>query len=116
MIDPNKISGPRAMGDKPGDWMENSQTLANGVHAALSYGILLTTAFLAHTSSHLWWWIGGVEVFLLAFVLVKEFWYDLRFETGETIATSTEDALGWLIGNVIAWAVLGLAHWRAVWP
>lgn len=116
MIDPNKISGPRAMGDKPGDWMENSQTLANGVHAALSYGILLTTAFLAHTSPYLWWWIGGVEAFLLVFVTVKEAWYDLKYETGETWQSSAEDAFGWLVGNAIAWVVLGLAHLRTVWP
>ena len=97
---------------KPGDWMENVQNLADGVHAALSYAVLLTTVFFTHN----WWWIGGVEVFLVVFVLVKEFYYDLRYETGETMRSSTIDALGWLVGNIVCWIVLGLAHWRGIWP
>ena len=60
----------------PGDWMENKQNLADGVHFGLSYGILLTTVVFAVKSPNFWWWIGGVEVFLAAFVLIKEFWYD----------------------------------------
>jgi hypothetical protein len=98
---------------KPGDWMEDKQTLANGVHAALSYSILLTTAFLAHAS---WRWIGGIEAFLVVFVTVKEAWYDLKYETGETWQSSLEDAIGWLVGNILAWGVIGLAYWLGVWP
>lgn len=98
---------------KPGDWMEKPQTLANGVHAALGYSVLLTTAFLAHAS---WWWLGGVEVFLFVFVLVKEGWYDLRYETGETWRSSLEDAAGWFIGNGLAWGVIGAASRLGVWP
>lgn len=97
---------------KPGDWMENKQNLANGVHCALSYAILLTTAFLSRGSLK---WILAIEIALTIFVLVKEYWYDLRYETGETIKTSTEDALGWLIGNGIAWTVIAIACWVGIW-
>ena len=43
---------------------------------------------------------------LYVFVLVKEYWYDLRYETGETVETSTEDVLGWLVGGLVAWGVI----------
>lgn len=99
----------RPLGDKPGDWMENVQNLADGVHFALSYGVLLTTFYFTNS----WWWIGGVEAFLTAFVLAKEYWYDLRYETGETWKSSTIDALGWLVGNGVCWGVYSLHRWVA---
>jgi hypothetical protein len=106
----------KEVGDKPGDWMEVPQNLANGVHFALSYGTLLTVAFLAHQSPHLKAFLIGWEVFLLLFVLGKEYWYDLKYETGETMWTSTLDCLGWLAGAVVCWGVLGIAYWRHLWP
>jgi hypothetical protein len=87
--------------------MENPQNLANGVHALLGYCVLITTSIFTHT----WWIFGIVEVVLTVFVIVKEYWYDLRYETGETLQSSTEDALGYLVGNIAGWLLL-LILWR----
>jgi hypothetical protein len=52
---------------------------------------------------------------LATYVLVKEYWYDLKYETGETLQSSTVDALGYLVGSVILWALVALTvilgHW-----
>lgn len=85
---------------KPGDWMENPQTLANIGHALAGACVVLTTVLFTHS----WRTIGIVEALLTAYVLGKEYWYDLRYETGETVGSSTEDALGYLVGDV--WAIL----------
>jgi hypothetical protein len=95
---------------KPGDWMENAQTLANGVHCFLCYSIVFTNWMMSLGNHHQFWWIVGLEFFLIVFVLVKEYWYDLNYETGETLYTSTEDALGWLSGNILAWVMIGVHH------
>lgn len=113
---PILLKPTKVVGDKPGDWMEVPQNLANGVHFFLSGYVLLLTAFFTRLCVSRWWVIGGVELFLVVFVLAKEFWYDLKYETGETVATSAEDALGWLFGNLFTWAVIGLAHWTGLWP
>ena len=102
--------------DKPGDWMEQPQTLANGVHALIGYGVLLTVVLLTHRSPNVAAWVGGVQGALAIFVLAKEYFYDLREETGETMRSSTIDALGYLVGNVVAWGVWGLAWRMGVWP
>jgi len=96
---------------KPGDWMENSQNLANIGHA-------LGGAFVLHVAvmfSRNWWPVLVVEVLLAAYVLIKEYWYDLKYETGETMKSSTIDALGYLVGTVIEWGLIGLAHHLGTW-
>jgi hypothetical protein len=86
----------------PLDFLKSPQWCANGVHFLLGYAVLLTTA----------WWtsdkltIFAVALFLYAFVLVKEYAIDLRFESGETIASSSEDALGYFAGSIVAWVMI----------
>ena len=83
---------------KPGDWMENPQNLANLGHALAGYAVLVTA--LLFTSK--WLPLAVVEALLVVYVLTKEFWYDLKYETGETMRSSTIDALGYLVGNILA--------------
>lgn len=90
---------------KPGDWMESVQTLANIGHALGGMVVLLTTLLFTHR----WYIVAVMEILLAIYVIVKEFWYDLRFESGETLNSSAEDALGYLVGTVIAWCLVGLA-------
>ncbi len=91
---------------KPGDWMENPQNLANIGHALAGYAVLVTA--LLFTSK--WLPLAIVEVLLTVYVLTKEFWYDLKYETGETVRSSTIDALGYLIGNIVAVACGVIRH------
>ncbi len=90
---------------KPGDWMENPQNLANIGHALGGMVVLLATLLFTYR----WYVVATVEILLTVYVIVKEFWYDLRYETGETLKSSAEDALGYLVGTVIAWGFVGLA-------
>lgn len=96
---------------KPGDWMENVQNLANIGHALAGYAVLLTVVLF----SHAWLAVLIVEALLVVYVLVKEFWYDLRYETGETIASSAEDALGYLVGNAVSWVLVLAARLIGSW-
>lgn len=100
---------------KPGDWMENAQTLANIGHFLGGYVIPLTLAFISYVFfKHAWAPPIVVQVMLATYVLVKEYWYDLKYETGETFASSTEDVLGYLFGSIVAWALIlpaFLGHW-----
>ena len=92
---------------KPGDWMESAQNLANIGHALAGYAVLVTANLFTRNGVP----ITIVEGLLAAYVLGKEYIYDLREETGETFASSTEDALGYLVGNAVAWLPVLLA-WR----
>jgi hypothetical protein len=96
---------------KPGDWMENAQNLADGVHCAIGMGVLVITALFAHR----WLPFLVAEGMLVPFVLVKEYWYDLKYETGETVRSSTVDALGYLIGNAAGWLLLFVAAECGTW-
>ena len=100
---------------KPGDWMEVSQTLANIGHALGGYAIPLTAAFVSYVFfAHAWAPPLVVQTMLATYVLVKEYWYDLKFESNETVRSSTVDALGYLAGGIIAWALIlpaFLGHW-----
>ncbi len=57
-------------------WMNNSVVLAQIAHVLGGYGIILTAAFL-------WGHVAAViaAVLLTAYAAVKEFWYDLKYET-----------------------------------
>jgi hypothetical protein len=94
------------MTSKPGDWMENYTIQSTGDHFFIGYVLLLTTWFF----THLWWVITLVEAVLVLWILVKEYWYDLRFETNETWKSSTVDAGGYIIGNAVAWFMVYLQH------
>jgi hypothetical protein len=51
-----------------------------------------------------------VQAVLAFYVLGKEYGYDLKYETGETLRSSTEDAIGYLVGSAIGWAVVLLVR------
>ena len=90
---------------KPGDWMENVQNLADGDHVAIGALAVVVPALYAHT----WLPMLVASAVLVPFVLAKEYWYDLRYETGETWRSSTVDALGYLIGQAFGWGLAGIA-------
>ena len=90
---------------RPGDWMKNVQTLADVGHALGGYAIVLTADFFEQR----WLVVGYLQLALATYVLAKEYWYDLRYESEETVASSTRDALGYAIGCAVAWGVL-LVH------
>jgi hypothetical protein len=92
---------------KPGDWMENVQNLADGDHVAIGAAAAVVPALFAHTAQPML----VASCFLLPAVLVKAYWYDLRYESGETWKSSTVDAIGYLIGQAVGWGLLYLA-WR----
>jgi hypothetical protein len=94
-----------------GDLMENKQVEAAGDHAAIGGGVIAITMMFSHS----WLPFLIVEGLLIPFVLWKEFWYDLHSEDGETLTSSTQDALGYLAGNVLAWSLLLLAHHLGTW-
>lgn len=95
----------------PGDWGENFTVQSAGDHAAIGAGVVIVTALFAHSWAPFEW----VEPLLVLFVLLKEYAWDLREETGETVKSSTVDALGYLAGNVIGWGLLLLAWHLGTW-
>lgn len=87
---------------KPGDWMENKQTLADGVHFLLAF-FLFIHVYLFVPAPAMYWSLGGLQIFILVFFGVKEAWYDLKYETGETWKSSLEDYLGYVFGSTWFW-------------
>ena len=83
----------------PGDWMENFTIQSTGCHVLLGAMTLVVAALFTSEPRPIFW----TEICLLLFVLAKEYGYDLREETGETWKSSTVDAVGYLVGNVLAW-------------
>ena len=95
----------------PGDWMKSEAWLASAGHFLAGCNILLSVALFSHAWTPLLW----AELTLAATVLPKEFWYDLRYESGETLASSTLDALGYGIGSAVAWSLIALARHCGQW-
>lgn len=89
-----------------GDWMENFTIQSTGVHILLGFSILLVAAFFATGNAALYWTEGALYVFVLG----KEYWYDLKYETGENVKSSTVDALGYFAGNLVALGLVLLKH------
>jgi len=83
----------------PLDFFKSVPWLANVGHFLGGYGVVLTAAFWGARSVELW-----VTGLLAAFVLFKEYFLDLRYESGETVGSSTVDALGYALGAAVVWA------------
>lgn len=96
------------VGDKPGDWMKSEIWLANVGHVLAGYVWLLTTAYFARGRG--WKPLIVSESILIALVLFKEYVIDLRFESDETVGSSTVDALGYALGSAVAMAVVYFGH------
>jgi hypothetical protein len=88
----------------PGDWMKSTVWLANVGHVLGGYGVMLTAAFFTFVCHATLKPILVTQLVLAALVLFKEYFIDLHYESGETVKSSTLDALGWCGGCILAWA------------
>lgn len=84
----------------PLDFFKSEAWLANVGHVLAGYAIILTTGFWTQNA----YTIAGVWFLLVTYVLVKEYILDLKFESGETVGSSTVDALGYVAGAIVATA------------
>ena len=84
-------------GGGPLDFLKSVTWLANVGHFLGGYAVMLTVAYW-HGSLETWGWA------LFGYVLVKEYVVDLLFESGETVGSSTVDALGYALGAAAAGA------------
>lgn len=93
------------------DFLKSVQWLANVGHFLAGLGVVLLAAIYSHRFETL----GAVSCVLVAYGIVKEYIVDLRWESGETLASSTVDFAGYMLGAGVAWAnVLG-AHALGIW-
>jgi hypothetical protein len=90
-------------------WMDNPTFLAEMAHFAWAYGILLTAALWSATRRQLVCLFGA----FVAFAVVKEFWYDLRYEIpADSVAGSTLDFVVYLAGGLAALLVIWIRRRR----
>lgn len=94
-----------------GDWMKSEAWLANIGHVMAGALVALIAVLFTHNERAL----VCVECAFLAYVLVKEYVIDLRWESGETFNSSTVDAVGYIAGHAMAWALVVLAHALGGW-
>lgn len=89
------------------DFMNDVQFLADMGHFAWAFGIVLTAAYLSDTSLKT---LGIVSVVGIALAAAKEFFYDARFEQNppQTFSDNMTDFVGYVLGVVGAWIVIGL--------
>jgi len=89
--------------------MDNATFLAQMAHFAWAYGIILTAGFFGLRDGKL----QALTWAFVAFALVKEFVYDLRFELpNDTFAGSAMDFAFYLFGLNSAWLVITLQRRR----
>lgn len=90
-----------------GDWMKSVAWLANVGHVLAGYAVILTTWSFARTATLplVWAWAA-----LVLYALVKEYWIDLRYESGETLASGTVDFVGYIGGAGLGTLVVELAR------
>jgi hypothetical protein len=91
---------------RPGDFMKSTSWLANAGHMLAGYGVILTTLFFSHRVIV----VAAVHAAFFALVCFKEYYVDLRYESGEDTESSTIDAAGYMGGALAGWALWGLAH------
>ena len=90
----------------PADWMKSAAWMANAGHFLAGLSVLL----VAHTFSHAAGPLSIVSALFVTYALGKEYWFDLRYESGEDVASSTVDFVGYIAGHVVAWALVLSAH------
>jgi hypothetical protein len=104
---------PAAPAPAPGDWMKSVPWLANVGHVLGGYGVMLTAAFFMLACHSTLKPVLVTQFVLAALVLFKEYYIDLHYESGETVKSSTLDALGWCGGCILAWGEVLLAQMLA---
>lgn len=94
---------------RPLDFFKSLGWLANVGHVLAGYGAILTVGLWSpgERSLNLAW------AALLVYVGLKEYVLDLLFESGETVGSSTVDAIGYVVGALVASGELWA---RAAWP
>lgn len=109
-----------AMTSKPWDWMKSEQWLANighflgGAAYVFLFGIWSRLPIVARAFGP-WWPLSLVTLIGVAGAAAKEYLGDLHEESDETVASSTEDFLGYVLGGAVAWANILLAHHFSAW-
>jgi hypothetical protein len=91
----------------PLDWSKSVPWLANVGHLMAGGHVALITWLFTHSKEMIW----IVEVIFFITILTKEYVADLLWESGETVGSSTIDALGWFGGNAVAWGLVWLASY-----
>ena len=87
------------------DWMKSEAWLSNMGHLmAGALVVLITTLFTRAPSV-----IVLVESLFVLYVILKEFWFDLTYESGEDLGSSALDAAGYVAGNLVGWGLIVLA-------
>lgn len=94
-----------------GDWMKGLTWLANAGHFLGGGYVVLMTVLFTHSHGTL----RDVEATFVVAVLVKEYVIDLIWESGETVTSSTIDALGWCLGNTFALGMVALSRYLGGW-
>ena len=83
-------------------WMTNPEFIAQAAHALTGYGVALTAAYFG-------WSLWLAAALFVAYAALKEFWFDLNFETPkQTIWDSMLDFTFYLVGLAIG---LGVVQW-----
>lgn len=89
-----------------GTYNDNPDNWAQASHIGLGYSAVFTfnllSVLLVSEPVDAIRYILLFDVLFLLFFFFKEFWFDIRYEKGEDIASSWEDWRSWLIGVVVA--------------
>ena len=94
-----------------GDWMKSQDWLANIGHVLAGAVMVLVTTLFTRAP-------GPIAIAMSAFlaaVLFKEYFIDLRYESDETVGSSTVDAAGYVLGAALASGLVLLAHALGRW-
>jgi hypothetical protein len=94
-----------------GDWMKSDAWLANIGHVLGGAVVTLVAVLFTRERLPLEW----VEGSFVGYVLVKEYVIDLKYESDETVGSSTIDAVGYMVGNALAWGLVAWAHALGRW-
>lgn len=93
-------------GGAPLDFFKSVGWLANVGHVLAGLAVILITWTFTHATSHVIEAWGG----LVAYAVVKEYWLDLRYESGETVLSSTVDFVGYIGGAGVGTLLVELAR------
>lgn len=88
------------------DWMKSPAWLANVGHFLAGMCVIL----VAHTYSHSGHTLSVVSLLFTTWCFLKEFWFDLTYETGEDVVSSLVDFVGYILGQVVAWTLIFSVH------
>lgn len=94
-----------------GDFMKSESFLANVGHVLAGALVAVTAVLFTHNPVLL----TLVGALFLVYVGLKEFWFDLKYESGETLGSSAIDAVGYLGGYGAGMLLVALARVCGSW-